>query len=114
MNRARFFFEGDLDMKDQSKTTMSDRIKAKLQAAFSPESIEIKDESDKHAGHAHVVTRHGTADHSGETHFHVKVIAEAFRGKSRVDRHRAINELLAPEFNAGIHALAIEAKAPGE
>lgn len=101
-------------MSEQDKTTVGERIKTKLQSAFCPESIEIIDESHKHAGHAHVVTRPGTADHAGGTHFHVKVVAEAFRGKSRVDRHRAINDLLATEFNAGVHALAIEAKAPGE
>jgi BolA family transcriptional regulator, general stress-responsive regulator len=101
-------------MSEQVETTVGDRIKAKLQSAFSPESIEIIDESHKHAGHAHVVTRPGTADSSGGTHFHIKMVAEAFRGKSRIDRHRAINDLLAPELEAGVHALAIEVKAPGE
>jgi len=94
--------------------TVHDQIKAKLAAALAPTSIEIIDESHKHAGHAHAVERRGTADRTGETHFRIKVVSEAFRGKSRVERHRAINHLLKTEFEGGMHALAIEAKAPGE
>jgi BolA protein len=58
--------------------------------------------------------RPGTAHGSGETHFQVVVVSDAFKGKSRVDRHRTINGLLAPELAAGVHALSIDAKAPGE
>jgi len=94
--------------------TVKDRIEAKLASALAPDSIEVIDESRKHAGHAHVVTRPGTAGGVGETHFRIKVIAESFRGKSRVDRHRSIHHLLETEFASGMHALAIEAKAPGE
>ncbi|MEX0591113.1 MAG: BolA family protein, partial [Xanthobacteraceae bacterium] len=47
-------------------------------------------------------------------HVRVVVEAEAFRGKSRVERHRAVNDLLKGEIAAGLHALAIEARAPGE
>ena len=49
----------------------------------------------------------------GETHFRVKIAADAFRGVSRVEAHRLVNAALADEFAAGLHALAIEAKAPG-
>ena len=56
----------------------------------------------------------GAAANAGGTHFHVKVVSEAFKGKSLIERHRAINQLLLAEFDAGVHALAIEAKAPGE
>ena len=101
-------------MRDQNLMTVGERIKAKLQAAFAPSSIEVIDESHKHASHAHAIERRGTAGATGETHFRVKVVSEAFKGKSRVDRHRAINHLLKPEFEGGVHALAIEAKAPGE
>jgi BolA family transcriptional regulator, general stress-responsive regulator len=101
-------------MRAQSDMAASDRIKAKLQAALTPDFVEIVDESHKHAGHAHAVQRPGTAGTTGETHFRVKVIAETFRGKSRIDRHRAIHQLLETEFEGGLHALAIEAKAPGE
>jgi BolA protein len=101
-------------MHEQSDKAMGDRIKAKLQAALAPSSIEIIDESHKHATHAHAVKRPGVAGSAGGTHFRVKVVSEAFKGKSRVDRHRAINQLLEAEFEGSMHALAIEAKAPGE
>lgn len=90
-------------------------IRAKLEAAFSPDSIEVVDESHKHASHAHAVAhRPGRAGETGETHFKVKVVAKAFAGKSRVDRHRAVNTALAQELDGGVHALAIDARAPGE
>ena len=101
-------------MGEQSDIAAGDRIKAKLRAAFAPGSIEVIDESHKHASHAHSMEQPGAAASAGGTHFHVKVVSEAFKGKSLVERHRAINHLLRAEFDAGVHALAIEAKAPGE
>ena len=101
-------------MSEQSDMAARDRIKAKLQEALAPSSIEVIDESHKHAGHAHAVSRPGAVASAGGTHFHVKVVSEAFKGKSLVERHRAINHLLRAEFDAGVHAVAIEAKAPGE
>ena len=100
-------------MDEQSDIAAGDRIKAKLQAAFALASIEVIDESHMHASHAHAMNRPAAASARG-THFHVKVVSEAFKGKSLVERHRAINHLLRAEFDAGVHALAIEAKAPGE
>jgi len=84
-----------------------DLITQKLIAAFAPESLNVVDESDQHAGHAG--HRPG-----GQTHFRLYIVAEAFRGKSRIERHRMINSSLAAELAGGIHALAIHAKAPGE
>jgi BolA family transcriptional regulator, general stress-responsive regulator len=101
-------------MDEQRDTEAADHIKAKLEAAFSPDSIEVIDESHKHAGHAHASKRPGAAARASGTHFHVKLVSEAFKGKSLAERHRAINHLLRAEFDAGVHALAIEAKAPGE
>ncbi|MGO9675553.1 MAG: BolA family protein [Methylocella sp.] len=89
-------------------------IRTKLEAGFSPVLLEIVDESHKHAGHAHAAERPGRAGAAGETHFKVKVVSPAFKGKSLVERHRAINAALATELNAGVHALSIDAKAPGE
>ncbi|WP_374307956.1 BolA family protein [Methylocella sp.] len=90
-------------------------IRAKLEAAFAPDSVEVIDESHKHAGHAHVMAhRPGHAGQTGATHFKVKVVSQAFSGKSRVDRHRAVNAALAQELDNGVHALAIDARAPGE
>lgn len=84
-----------------------DVITRKLTDAFAPESLEVVDESHQHAGHAG--HRQG-----GETHYRVYIVAAAFKGKSRLDRHRMINAILAPELAAGVHALAIHAAAPGE
>ncbi len=86
-------------------TTMRDRIIDKLTAELAPETLEVIDESDHHAGHAG--WREG-----GETHFRVKIVAPAFAGLSRLQRHRRINEILADELSGGVHALAIEAMPP--
>lgn len=93
------------------QTTMED----KLNKAFSPDRLVIINESHLHAGHHHSGSdHHGTYDGTGETHFRVRVVASAFAGMSRIDRHRAVHELLADELKAGVHALAIEPAAPGE
>jgi len=86
---------------------VADVITEKLSAAFAPESLRVVDESHQHEGHAG--HRPG-----GQTHYRVYIVAEAFRGKSRVDRHRMINQALAQELAGGVHALAIHASAPGE
>jgi BolA protein len=88
--------------------SLRQRMENKLQEAFSPDRLNVIDESHMHAGHQPDMT--GT----GETHMRVQIVSEQFSGKSRVDRHRAINGLLKPELDAGLHALAIEAAAPGE
>ncbi|MCT8971459.1 BolA family protein [Microbaculum marinisediminis] len=84
-----------------------DRIAEKLTTAFAPSALEVIDESERHHGHAG--WREG-----GETHFRVKIVAQAFAGKSRVDRHRMVNDALADELADRVHALAVSAKAPGE
>jgi len=84
-----------------------DAIIEKLREAFSPESLEVQDESHLHEGH--MGHRPG-----GETHFRVYIVSQAFAGKSRVDRHRLINAALAAELAGSVHALALHAKAPGE
>ncbi len=86
---------------------MKDTIGNKLRQAFTPESLQVDDESHLHEGHAG--HRPG-----GETHFHVYIVSAAFKGKSRVERHRMINSALAAELSGGVHALAIRAQAPGE
>ena len=85
----------------------SELITEKLTAAFTPESLTVTDESHLHAGHAG--SREG-----GQTHFRINIVSPAFKGKSRLDRHRMINTALAAELAGSIHALAIYAAAPGE
>ncbi|MEH2511720.1 BolA protein [Nitrobacteraceae bacterium AZCC 1564] len=87
--------------------TTKDIIINKLNEAFIPESLDVTDESHLHEGHAG--HRPG-----GETHFRVYIVSKAFEGKSRIDRHRMINTLLAPELSGSVHALAIKAHAPSE
>jgi BolA protein len=87
--------------------TAKDNITKKLREAFLPESLDVTDESHLHEGHSG--HRPG-----GETHFRVYIVSPAFEGKSRIERHRMINALLAPELAGSVHALAIKAHAPGE
>jgi BolA protein len=91
--------------------SVKERIKALLTAALSPAELDVIDDSAKHAGHQF---HPGGVEPRGETHFTVKVVSDAFAGKSRLARHRMVNELLAQELADGLHALAIVAKAPGE
>ena len=90
-------------------------IERKLTEAFSPERLEVINESPLHAGHHHVESgHHAEFDGSGETHMRIRIVAPAFASMSRIERHRAVNALLADELKAGLHALAIEPSAPGE
>ena len=84
-----------------------DVIEQKLIAAFRPASLDVIDESDQHHGHAG--HREG-----GETHYRVYIVSQAFAGKSRLERHRMINAVLAEDLAGGVHALAIHADAPGD
>jgi len=84
-----------------------DRIRNTLSGALDPARLEILDESGLHAGHAGAVP-------GKTTHVRIIVESEAFRGRNRIDRHRMVNELLRGEIADGLHALAIEARAPGE
>ncbi len=83
-------------------------IERRLVAALNPAAVQVIDDSDDHSGHA---------GHSGEgeSHFSVRLTSAAFVGKSRIDRQRAVytalGDLMAPDR---IHALVIDAKAPGE
>lgn len=85
---------------------VKDRITNSL-AALDPISLEVIDESERHRGH-------GGWKEGGETHFRVRVVSAAFAGKSRLERHRMVNALVAPEFEGRLHAFALEAKAPEE
>jgi BolA protein len=98
-------------------TTMSIQsdMEDKLKSALSPERLEVVNESHLHAGHHHLESGHEAVfDGAGETHFRVRIVAPSFAGMSRVERHRTVNSLLAGELEGGVHALAIEAAAPGE
>jgi BolA family transcriptional regulator, general stress-responsive regulator len=84
-----------------------DIITEKLTEAFVPQSLKVVDESHQHEGH-------GGHQPGGETHFRVYIVSNAFRGKSRLERHRMINTALSGELQSGVHALAIHAATPEE
>ena len=81
---------------------LAQEIESRLVAAFSPDVIEVIDESEQHRGHA------GYQD-GGESHWRVKISAPQFGDMSRINRHRAIHDALGKDIIARIHALAIEA-----
>ncbi len=85
----------------------ADLITKKLTEAFAPQSLKVEDESRQHEGHAG--HRPG-----GQTHFRVYIVSPAFKGKTRIERHRMINGILSDELAGGVHALAIHASAPDE
>ena len=82
----------------------ADEIQMKLEAAFEPSLIEVRNDSARHAGHA-------GDDGSGESHFHVLLRAPAFEGQSRIARHRAVHAALGPDLVAEIHALSLDVQA---
>jgi BolA protein len=83
------------------------RIEAILRQQFHPVTIDIVDDSQRHAGHS------GAAP-GGETHFNVTLVSEAFAGLGRVARSRAVYQALGQELQDGLHALALTLRAPGE
>jgi BolA protein len=86
---------------------LAERIETKLQAAFAPLALEVRDDSQRHRGHAG--WREG-----GETHFHVTLVSRAFEGLGRVERHRLVNSLLAEELAGRVHALSLRLLTPQE
>ena len=83
------------------------RLREKLMIALRPVRLDVINESEMHAGHR-------SSPGTGESHFRVLIVSEAFAGKSRVERHRMVNEVLGDEVGGKIHALALAAYAPGE
>ena len=86
--------------------TRIEKIRAALQAALQPERLEIEDQSHEHAGHAGAAT--------GRGHFRVEIVAAAFAGESAVARHRRVYAALGALMQTDIHALSLQARAPGE
>jgi BolA protein len=87
--------------------SLESRMREKLMVALRPSRLDLVNESHLHAGHQ-------SSPGTGESHFRVLIVAEAFAGKSRLQRHRVVNEILSEELSGGVHALAIKACAPGE
>jgi BolA protein len=81
-------------------------IRAAIEAALAPTSLEIEDESHRHAGHA------GAKD--GRGHFRVDVVSAAFAGLNPIARHRAVYAAVGGLMDTDIHALSIRARTPAE
>lgn len=81
-------------------------IRERLETAFSPDDLLIKDQSHLHAGHA------GAAD--GRGHFDVRIVSKDFVGLSRIKRHQSVYQALDDLLKSDIHALRINALAPDE
>ncbi len=85
--------------------SLSAEIERRLRAELMPSELSVRDDSAQHAGHA-------GAREGG--HFHVAVVSDRFTGLQRLARHRLVYHCLSDLMQRGIHALAIDARAPGE
>ena len=77
-----------------------ERIISLLEKKFSDSFIEVSDDSHLHADH-------NPSAKSGGTHFRVKIVSKVFKGKSRLEKHRIVNNILDSEFKNGLHALSL-------
>lgn len=82
-------------------------IERKLTEGLHPVRLAVVDDSNRHIGHAGY-------NPEGESHFSIEIVSDAFAGKSRVERHRMVNALLAEELAGRVHAMALRTLAPGE
>ena len=82
---------------------MKEIIYKKLQEAFVPSVLEVKDETDRHIGHAGYMV-------GKPSHFELKIVSSKFNGMSLIQIHQAIYKTLSDEMKNGIHALQIDAK----
>lgn len=82
-----------------------DTLRAKLQDALEPESLEVTDDSARHTGHRQA---------AGRFHLKARIVSTRFRGLSRVQRHRLVYRALTEELAGPVHALNVEARAPEE
>lgn len=92
-------------MAHAAPTELLDIIREKLQAALEPEVLEVADDSARHAGHREA---------AGRFHLKVRIVSARFDGLTRLERHRLVYSALAEELAGPVHALNVEARAPGE
>jgi BolA protein len=87
--------------------SVTQTIKDKLEAALAPSILELGNESHQHA-------HHFKGELTGETHFALLLVSAAFEGKSRVQRHQMVNEILKDELAGPVHALRMRLRSPSE
>ncbi|MDC9701625.1 MAG: BolA family transcriptional regulator [Alphaproteobacteria bacterium] len=89
--------------------SVGDMITERLTAAFQPSFLRVTDESRRHEGHTSV------ASVGGETHFDVRIVSSFFSGKSRLERHQMVNNVLGnADFYEKVHALSLDIRSPDE
>ncbi len=93
-------------MTTPSEHPLTAQLRERLVAALSPVELIVTDQSHLHAGHA--------GSQGGARHYHARVVAACFRGKTRVQQHRLVYDALADLMPHPIHALALETGAPAE
>jgi BolA protein len=92
-------------MSDPTNKNREQMLRERLEAAFSPSTLEIVDDSHKHAGHAGA---------RGGGHFIVHIVSDAFAGKSTIQRHRMVYDAMGDLMNTEVHALSIKAQTSEE
>lgn len=81
--------------------SVTDEIRTRLQSTFTPSVLDVIDDSESHRGH-------GGYKEGGESHFNVRIRAQAFDGQSRIQRHRAVHAALGADLVGRIHALSLD------
>ena len=81
------------------------QLRSAIERALAPASLEIIDDSARHAGHPGA---------RGGGHFRVTLVSEAFRGRTQLERHRLVYAAVAPLMSGAVHALNIIARTPEE
>ena len=81
------------------------RLERLLTERFNPDHLDVRDETAAHAGHA---------SSGGKGHFRVRIVSLSFSGLKPLQRHRLVNEALAPLFETDLHAVAMETLTPDE
>lgn len=94
-------------MSHSSTGPVAAEIERRLTAALKPTVLALADDSEQHRGH-------GGYNPAGESHFSLRIESPAFAGLSRVQRQRAVYAALGDLMDARVHALTINARAPGE
>ncbi len=92
---------------NMSQNSVEEQIRRKLMVNLHPIRLDIVNDSERHAGHR-------SSPGTGNSHFQILIVSPVFEGKSRVDRHRLVNDVLKDELAGTIHALGLKAYAPDE
>jgi BolA protein len=93
-------------MSELPEHPLTAQLRDRLTAALAPMELVISDQSHLHAGHA--------GSQGGARHYHARVVAACFRGKTRVQQHRLVYDAVADLMPHPIHALALETAVPVE